>query len=259
MNPVAPVSRIAASAASVGGVDEAAGLRSGRGDGTRDRLADGVYTASTPNNPAGRIIAYLPKVVLAEPVERKFLKALKNSDISALEFDAQLDEGVREGSVARDMVIAMLIIFVFNVLFWMFFEQAGSSFTFLAEKIVNKQIGSFTFPIEWFQSINAIAIILLAPLFAWLWIRLGRANPSIPRKFGLGLIFNGVAFAVLMFALTNLLDDKNMIPLWTQLDELMPPTPASAADPDPAPASARSPVTNHSPRRTSAVSSGRCQ
>ena len=42
-----------------------------------------------------------------------------------------LVEGIREGSVARDKVIAMLIIFAFNVLFWMFFEQAGSSFSFL--------------------------------------------------------------------------------------------------------------------------------
>ena len=49
------------------------------------------------NNPAGRIDSYLPKVVLAEPVERKFLKALKNSQIQALDFDAQLDEAVREG------------------------------------------------------------------------------------------------------------------------------------------------------------------
>lgn len=63
----------------------------------RQRLADGVFLAPTPNNPAGRVDSYLPKVILAEPVERKFLKALKNSDIEALEFDAQLDEGVREG------------------------------------------------------------------------------------------------------------------------------------------------------------------
>ncbi|PZO62858.1 MAG: acyl-CoA dehydrogenase [Pseudoxanthomonas suwonensis] len=75
---------------------------------TRDRLADGVYTASTPNNPAGRIIGYLPKVVLAEPVERKFLKALKNSDISALEFDAQLDEGVREGWITDEERLQLL-------------------------------------------------------------------------------------------------------------------------------------------------------
>ena len=68
----------------------------------RDRLAAGVFTTPCANNPAGRIVGYLPKVVLAEPVERKFLKALKNSDIEALEFDAQLDEGVREGWISAD-------------------------------------------------------------------------------------------------------------------------------------------------------------
>ncbi len=50
-------------------------------------------------------------------------------------------EGIREGKVARDKVIAMMIIFTFNILFWMFFEQAGSSFTFLADKIVNRDLG----------------------------------------------------------------------------------------------------------------------
>ena len=68
----------------------------------RDRLADGVFTTPGEHNPAGRIVSYLPKFVLAEPVERKFLKALKNSDIEALEFDAQLDEGVREGWITTD-------------------------------------------------------------------------------------------------------------------------------------------------------------
>ena len=68
----------------------------------RDRLADGVFTTPGEHNPAGRIVSYLPKFVLAEPVERKFLKALKNSDIEALEFDAQLDEGVREGWITAD-------------------------------------------------------------------------------------------------------------------------------------------------------------
>ncbi|MGO1071819.1 acyl-CoA dehydrogenase [Lysobacter sp. CA199] len=63
----------------------------------RDRLAEGVFTTPCANNPAGRINSYLQKVILAEPVERKFLKALKNSDIEALDFVSQLDEGVREG------------------------------------------------------------------------------------------------------------------------------------------------------------------
>ena len=68
----------------------------------RERMAAGLYTTPAENNPAGRIISYLPKVIMAEPVERKFLKALKNSDIEALEFDAQLDEGVREGWITAD-------------------------------------------------------------------------------------------------------------------------------------------------------------
>ncbi|MBF6022549.1 acyl-CoA dehydrogenase [Lysobacter niastensis] len=68
----------------------------------RDRLAAGIFTTPTANNPAGRINSYLQKVVLAEPVERKFLKALKTKDIEALSFSEQLDEGVREGWITAD-------------------------------------------------------------------------------------------------------------------------------------------------------------
>ena len=126
-----------------------------------------------------------------------------------------LVEGVREGAVSRDKTIAMLIIFAFNVLFWMFFEQAGSSFNFLADKIVNRTFGDWIFPVAWFQSVNSVAIITLAPLLAWLWVRMGRNNPSIPRKFGLGLVFNGLAFLLLMFALSSLVSDAGKIPFWT--------------------------------------------
>jgi POT family proton-dependent oligopeptide transporter len=129
-----------------------------------------------------------------------------------------LVEGVRNGAVQRDKVIAMLVIFTFNILFWMFFEQAGSSFTFLADQIVDRDLfddGGFVFPNAWFQSVNALAIIVLAPVVAWVWVSLRSANPSIPRKFGLGLIFNGLAFVVLMFALSSLVDDQGKIPFWT--------------------------------------------
>ncbi|HSD16206.1 MAG TPA: oligopeptide:H+ symporter [Thermomonas sp.] len=127
-----------------------------------------------------------------------------------------LVEGVRNGAVARDKVIAMLVIFLFNILFWMFFEQAGSSFTFLADKIVNRELGFMTFPNAWFQSVNSIAIITLAPVIAWIWVKMGKANPSIPRKFGLGIIFNGLAFLLLMFALSSLVaPDTGKIPFWT--------------------------------------------
>ena len=130
-----------------------------------------------------------------------------------------LVEAFREGRVQRDRCIAMLIIFTFNILFWMFFEQAGSSFTFLSDKIVDRDLfglGGFVFPNAWFQSVNSLAIIALAPIIAWIWVALRSTNPSIPRKFGLGLIFNGLAFALLMFALSSLVDPQTLkIPFWT--------------------------------------------
>jgi POT family proton-dependent oligopeptide transporter len=126
-------------------------------------------------------------------------------------------EGIRGGEVVRDRTIAMLIIFAFNILFWMFYEQAGNSFTFLADQIVNRQLGSFVFPTAWFQSASALAVILLAPVVAWIWVWMAKrnVNPSIPRKFGLGLMFNGLAFLLLMFALSRLVDDAGKIPFWT--------------------------------------------
>jgi acyl-CoA dehydrogenase len=68
----------------------------------RDRLAEGIFLTPCDNNPAGRINSYLAKVVLAEPVERKFWKALKNSDIEALDFHSQLAEGVAEGWITAE-------------------------------------------------------------------------------------------------------------------------------------------------------------
>ncbi|MFT4246474.1 MAG: oligopeptide:H+ symporter [Pseudomonas sp.] len=126
-----------------------------------------------------------------------------------------LVEGIREGRVQRDRAIAMLIIFVFNVLFFMFFEQAGSSFNFLAQNIVERDLGGWMFPVGWFQSVNPIAILALGPVFVWLWVALKSANPSTPRKFGIGLIGNGLAFLLLMYALSSLVDEAGKIPFWT--------------------------------------------
>ncbi|HWU77281.1 MAG TPA: peptide MFS transporter [Rhodanobacter sp.] len=127
-------------------------------------------------------------------------------------------EAVRTGKVQIQRVIAMLIIFTFNVLFWMFFEQAGSSFNFLAQNIVERHmLGGWEFPVGWFQSVNPVAIVLLAPLISlvWAWLDKRRIEPSIPRKFGLGLIGNALGFAVLMYALSSLVGNDGMIPLWT--------------------------------------------
>ncbi|MCR6686589.1 oligopeptide:H+ symporter [Pseudoxanthomonas sp.] len=170
----------------------------------------------------GRLLATAACTVLAVPVIYFLLRLGANALqlILTLMFIGLaillLVEGIRNGPRQRDMVIAMLIIFAFNVLFWCFFEQAGSSFNFLAQNIVNRDFGGWIFPVGWFQSVNSVAIITLAPVLAWLWVKMGPRNPSIPRKFGLGLIFNGLAFLLLMFALSSLVDPQTLkIPFWT--------------------------------------------
>ncbi len=128
-----------------------------------------------------------------------------------------LAEAARHDRVQVHRVIAMLIIFAFNVLFWMFYFQLGTSFNFLAENLVDrKMFGGWTFPVGWFQSVSPLAILALAPplTLVWGWLAKRNKEPSIPRKFGLGLIFNGFGFAVLMFALSKLLGPAGLIPFW---------------------------------------------
>ncbi|WP_426270847.1 peptide MFS transporter [Dyella kyungheensis] len=126
-------------------------------------------------------------------------------------------EALRHDRVQLHRVYAMLIIFAFNILFWMFYFQLGTSFNFLAANMVDRQMfGGWEFPVGWFQSVSPLAIILLAPLVTQVWALLARRHkePSIPRKFGLGLLFNGLGFTALMYALTYSIDSRGLIPFW---------------------------------------------
>ena len=123
-----------------------------------------------------------------------------------------LYSGVRSGDkVQLHRYIAMLILFMANILFWALFEQAGSSLNFLAQDFVKMpevSILGWTPTFEVFQSVNPVFIILLAPLFATLWVKLDKAdwNPSIPRKFAYGLAGAALGFYVLVFAIENFVD-----------------------------------------------------
>lgn len=67
-----------------------------------------------------------------------------------------------------------------------------------AERHTQLEIFGFSFPSSWFQSVQPTFVILLAPVFAWLWLRLGRREPSVAGKFGFGLVFMGLSFLVLV-------------------------------------------------------------
>ena len=96
----------------------------------------------------------------------------------------------------RISVIAIL--FVFSMLFWGAFEQAGSSLNLFADRLTRLSVFNWTFPSTLFQSVQPAFVIIFSPVFAWLWLRMGRHEPSSPTKFGFGLFFVGLSFLLLV-------------------------------------------------------------
>ncbi len=93
---------------------------------------------------------------------------------------------------------AILVLFVASAVFFAAYEQGGSSLNLFAERNTHHVILGFDFPPSWFQFVPSLFVMVLAPVFAWLWIALGKWEPSSPTKFALGLLFGGIAFAILI-------------------------------------------------------------
>jgi proton-dependent oligopeptide transporter, POT family len=93
---------------------------------------------------------------------------------------------------------AIVIFFLAATLFWGAYEQAGSTLNLFADRYTRLEVMGFSFPSSWFQSVQPIFVILLAPVFAWVWTRLGPHEPSVPAKFALGVLFMGLSFLVLV-------------------------------------------------------------
>ncbi len=122
---------------------------------------------------------------------------LIGTGIFAVWFVAQTDPGAE-----RKRAYAVMILFVFAALFWAGFEQAGSSLNLFGDRYTRNEIFGMSFPSSFHQSTNSVFLILLAPVFAWVWIRMGQTGrePSSPVKFALGLLFVGAGFAVVAVA-----------------------------------------------------------
>ncbi|HEY7118248.1 MAG TPA: peptide MFS transporter [Tepidisphaeraceae bacterium] len=100
----------------------------------------------------------------------------------------------------RGPTAAILIFIVFNAIFWLAFEQAGSSLNLFAAEMTDRRIGSWEMPATWFQSIGPLQIILLAPVFAALWSALARRNlnPSMPVKIAMALLLLGGGYVFMV-------------------------------------------------------------
>lgn len=102
----------------------------------------------------------------------------------------------------RGRLGAIFVLFLAAALFWSVFEQAGSTLNLFAER--NTNLHAWDFPLwglfraSYFQSFNSVFLILFAPVFAWVWLKLGKLEPSSTAKFSVGLIFVGLGFAILI-------------------------------------------------------------
>ncbi|MEO1258110.1 MAG: peptide MFS transporter [Bacteroidota bacterium] len=99
----------------------------------------------------------------------------------------------------KQRIWVIVILLIFTTIFWTFFELAGSAMNVFTERNVNKNIGGVELTTTFFQSINPLFIMIFAPIYSWLWIKLAKADkePAAPYKFTVGLVLLGAGFLVL--------------------------------------------------------------
>ena len=93
---------------------------------------------------------------------------------------------------------AIVIFFLVAVIFWGAYEQAGSTLNLFADRYTRTELFGVSFPSSWFQSVQPVFVIVLAPVFAWMWVGLGRREPSVPAKLAIGVLFMAIAFLMLV-------------------------------------------------------------
>ncbi|MER6605158.1 oligopeptide:H+ symporter [Streptomyces sp. NPDC000927] len=106
--------------------------------------------------------------------------------------------------------------FVAAAVFWMIYDQGGSTLSLFGESSTTNSVLGLHFPTSWYQTINPVIIMALAPVVAWIWLALNRRGkePSTVVKFGSGLFLVGVSFLVFMLPLTMTSDGDKVSPMW---------------------------------------------
>jgi POT family proton-dependent oligopeptide transporter len=117
-------------------------------------------------------------------------------------------------TIEKKRFVVIAIFFLLSAVFWGSFEQAGTTFTIFARDFTNRTFGDITIPVSYFQSLNAMFIVIFASVFAWIWLKLGDRQPSSPMKFAIGLILAGVGFWILSIAAGIAATGTKVTPFW---------------------------------------------
>ncbi len=121
-----------------------------------------------------------------------------------------------EGKTEWSRVAVIVVLAIFNIFFWAGFEQAGTTFNVFARDNTNRMLGNLEIPAAAFQSVNAIFIVIFAPLFSILWVRLSKLklNPNTPMKFVWGMVLLSLGFVIMAFGNARAEGGHLVSPLW---------------------------------------------
>ncbi len=100
----------------------------------------------------------------------------------------------------KKRVVVIFLFFLASALFWAGYEQAGSSFNLFASRLTERMIATWEMPASWFQAVPPTFVILLSPVFSWVWLRLRDRGPSMPAKLGYGLVLLSIGLFVMVVA-----------------------------------------------------------
>jgi POT family proton-dependent oligopeptide transporter len=118
--------------------------------------------------------------------------------------------------VEKERIFVIYIACFFVIFFWSAFEQAGASLTYFAEEQTDRNLFNFKIPASYFQSVNAVAIVIFAPIFAFIWTKLGSRNmePASPVKQAMGLFLLAVGYLVIAFGVKGILPGVKVSMMW---------------------------------------------
>jgi len=184
---------------------------------------DGPVRAETIAQPAKSFASKLPMLIGLFAVVYAAIAWLMNRDwIGALVFSAMIvapitiltDPTLTAREKQKIYVIFILSFFV--IFFWGTFEQAGASLTFFADEQTDRQLGNYTVPASYFQSANALFIIVFAPIFAVLWTWMGKrgTEPSSPLKMAISLMLMAIGYLIIAFGVKGVDANTKVSMFW---------------------------------------------
>ena len=122
--------------------------------------------------------------------------------------------------IARERLLALTILIIFTIVFWALFEQAYTSMNLFADRAMDTNFLGVNWKPNQFLSLNALFIIALAPVFAMLWVKLGKYNPNTAVKFSIALIMVGLGFGALVYGI-NISETGKVAAIWLVLAYLL--------------------------------------